>query len=75
MLDDIDDDAVTALTEAAREVASRPVLVVAIAADAELAEQLSVAEHLALGPLDADAIGAIAALYAPGRRASSPSRS
>ena len=66
VLDDIDDDAVTALTEAAREVASRPVLVVAIAADAELAEQLSVAEHLALGPLNADAIGAIAALYAPG---------
>ena len=74
MLDDVDDDAVTALTEAAREVASRPALVVAITADADLAEQLSVAEHLALGPLDADAIAAIAALYAPATRRS-PSRS
>ena len=31
-----------------------------------MTERLSGAEHLALGPLGADAIGAIAALYAPG---------
>ena len=67
VLDDIDDDAVTALTEAAPRArvaagarASRSPLM------PNCAERLSVAEHLALGPLDADAIGAIAALYAPG---------
>jgi WD40 repeat protein/DNA-binding SARP family transcriptional activator len=66
VLDDLDDDAAVALAEAAPELASRPLLLVAITADAALIERLSDVEHLALGPLGADAIGAIAALYAPG---------
>jgi WD40 repeat protein len=65
VLDDLDPPAATALTEAAGELASRPVLVVAISADAVLIERLAGVEHIPLGPLDADAVGAIAALYAP----------
>ena len=65
VLDDLDDAAASTLIDAGGELASKPVLVVAISIDAGLRERLPRAEHVALGPLDELSIGAIAALYAP----------
>jgi len=65
VLDDVDDAAESMLIDAAGELASKPVLVVVITADVRLTERLPRAEHVALGPLDTDAITAIAALYVP----------
>jgi WD40 repeat protein/DNA-binding SARP family transcriptional activator len=65
VLDDVADAEAAALIELASELASRPVLALAITEHAGLARVLPGAERLPLGPLDAEAIEAIAALYAP----------
>jgi WD40 repeat protein/DNA-binding SARP family transcriptional activator len=65
VLDDVRASACNELAEAASGAGAGPLLVVATTDEPALAARLPAAEHLALRPLPAHAVAAIAALYAP----------